>query len=529
VEIPDRADVGQLVKRSLEGDSKAFDELTEQCNSLVYAAALRVVGDRDAAEDITQETLVQAYLRLDTLEDPTKFVSWARSIAVNQARNWLTRRSGKAQSLDSPPHTDNGSGEWHVGLPEALIDAHTPESQYLHGERSGVVIDALCSLPKADRDLLTQFYCRGRSYREIATSLAVTEQIVQGRLQAARERLKGRVVEEAEELLNEALKGHPLPRRLHSRRRRRSLPRIDIHTDADEVLSSGIPRIIKVGSTYCAWVLSRRASRAEVFSHPQQIIHLTSTDGLRWTNRGPVFELCMDPSSDRFDRCEIGAFCVLNYGSAYRMWYTGHMHHPQPGAPRIGYAISEDGLVWQRVPGLGQGGAVLDRGTEEEPDGDGVQSPFVLWDGGRYRMWYGAREKGDDPYSTTSTIHIAYAESTDGIVWAKHGPVLSPGEDGEFDTRWTYPGCVVRDGDQYRMLYTVDDDIRRVYAIGHAISPDGIAWTKQGRVAGQESAFDQAGSPSVVWDEEERRVWYSTMEGIACVEWDNLLKRVGGS
>ena len=77
----------------------------------------------------------------------------------------------------------------------------------------------------------------------------------------------------------------------------------------------------------------------------------------------------------------------------------------------------------------------------------------------------------------------------------------------------------------YRMLYTVDDDIRRVYAIGYATSPDGIVWAKQGRVAGRESAFDQAGSPSVVWDEGERRVWYSTMEGIACVEWEKLLEQ----
>nr|MBC8254431.1 sigma-70 family RNA polymerase sigma factor [Ardenticatenia bacterium] len=210
---------------------------------------------------------------------PAKFAPWVRTIATNQARNWLARHRGRHQSLEGRLDSGNGHGDEDVVLPDALIDAQTPETPSRRGERSGVVIDALCSLPKADRDLLIEFYCRRGTYRGMAASLGVTEQIVQGRLQAARERLKGRVVEKAEELLNEALGEHALPRRLHSRRQRKHLPRVDIHTDPDEVLSSGIPRITKVGSTYRAWVLLRLASRAEVLSFPQQIIHLVS--GLR--------------------------------------------------------------------------------------------------------------------------------------------------------------------------------------------------------------------------------------------------------
>jgi len=77
----------------------------------------------------------------------------------------------------------------------------------------------------------------------------------------------------------------------------------------------------------------------------------------------------------------------------------------------------------------------------------------------------------------------------------------------------------------YRMWYTADDDVRRVYAIGYASSSDGVVWNKQGKVLGGESPFDVAKFPSVVWDEEERRIWYRTLEGIACVEWESS---VGG-
>ena len=508
-------EVGLLVEKTLHGDRRAGNALADLCYSLIHGVALGMVRDADAADDIVQETLLQAYLHLDTLQDRTKFSPWVQSIAANLSRNWLTRYQNRRQSLEE------GTGT-RPAIFDALVELQTPESEYLQEEKRWIVVDALCSLPKADRELLMQFYFRRMSYQEIAAHLGVSEQVVQGRLQAVRNRLKGKISQTAEEVLDEVLVGHFFPTQLHGRKRSKNFPKIDINTDPNKIFCSGLPRIIKVGPVYKAWVLLRLGGRADIFSIPFQIIHLTSPDGRHWTNRGSVFEVWANPSSDRFDRYEIGDFCVLYDGSMYRMWYTGCMG-PQAGESKIGYAVSPDGLEWQRISGSARGGAVLEQGAADAFDGDGAESPFVLCDDGHYKMWYGARERGDDPYSTTRTVHIAYAESTDGIIWEKWGKVLSPGGSGAFDTRWIYPGSVVRDGSIYRMLYGVDDDIRRVYAIGYATSSDGVAWKKRGKVAGGESAFDHASHPSLVWDKEERRMWYQTLEGIACIEWDRLV------
>ena len=500
-----------LVERALKGDSRAFDALMDLYYSSVYSLALRIVRDIDEAYDIAQEAFLQAYLNLDTLKDRTKFSTWVLSIASNLSKNWILRYKNRRMSLDNRPMGD---------LPG---DTRTPESDYVRGEERWFVANALFSLLKEDRDLLIQFYFRGMSYREIAEYLGVSEQVVQGRLQAARDRLKGKIAQTVDDVLDEALSGRSFPTRLHIGRSSKNIRKFDADTDVQHVFFGGIPRVIKVGSVYKAWVVCLPA-RSDIFSVPHQIVHLTSQDGIHWTNRGSVFEVHADPSSDRFDRYGIGGHCVLYDGSFYRMWYTGYMRE-QGGEQKIGCSISPDGLEWERISGPCEGGAVLDKGEANGYDGEGVCAPFVMVDEGMYKMWYGAIPKERDADRTHHAIHIAYAESRDGVVWEKRGVVLSPGGPGDFDRRWIYPGSVVRDGDMYRMWYTTDDDVRRVYAIGYASSSDGVVWNKQGKVLGGESPFDVAKFPSVVWDEEERRIWYRTLEGIACVEWESS---VGG-
>jgi RNA polymerase sigma-70 factor, ECF subfamily len=514
----DPSEVGLLVERVLCGDHQAYNALADLFYSPIYAHARNIVHDADEAHDISQEAFLQAYLQLDTLQDRTKFSPWLRSIATHLAQNWNTRYRWRQRSLETWLEGNGESPDRRVDRFDALVESRTPESRYIHAEERWLVADALLSLPKVDRDLFRQFYFQELSYREIGDHLGVSPQVVQGRLQAARNRLKSKVAQMADELLDAAFGNRPRPTHLHSRRSARNAQPIDVNTDVQHILSYGIPRILKIGSGYKAWI-GHIPGRAETSSLPHQIIHLTSPDGLHWTNRGPVFELYAGPASDRFDRYGIGGFCVLYDGSAYRMWYTGYMNEPA-GASKIGYAISRDGLDWEPISGLESGGAVVDRGAAEAYDGDGAGSPFVLYERGVYKMWYGAIPAERDEHGTFRAIHIAYAESTDGIVWEKQGKVLSPDPRGSFDQRWIYPGSVVKKGNVYHMWYTVDDDLQRIYAIGYATSPDGKRWTKQGKVMGGESAFDQATNPSVVWDEEECRMWCQTLEGIVCTGLD---------
>jgi hypothetical protein len=117
-------------------------------------------------------------------------------------------------------------------------------------------------------------------------------------------------------------------------------------------------------------------------------------------------------------------------------------------------------------------------------------SPFVLRDGGRWRMWYVSAdgwETGDPP---RHRYRIKYAESADGIGWERDGTVCIDYRD-ESEYAISRP-CVIRDGDRYRMWFAARGDS---YRLGYAESADGIEWERDDGEAG-------IGVSATGWDEE---------------------------
>lgn len=81
-----------LVRRAKGGDLRAAEELFSRHQSGAYTAALRLLGEKADAEDVTQDALVKAYTRLSDLADGISFGAWLRRIAVNLSLNALRRR-----------------------------------------------------------------------------------------------------------------------------------------------------------------------------------------------------------------------------------------------------------------------------------------------------------------------------------------------------------------------------------------------------------------------------------------------------
>ena len=77
----------QLIQRVLKGDDTAFSALVKKYQRSVHALAWRKIGDFHIAEDITQDTFLQAYQRLSTLKEPQRFASWLYVIAANYCQN----------------------------------------------------------------------------------------------------------------------------------------------------------------------------------------------------------------------------------------------------------------------------------------------------------------------------------------------------------------------------------------------------------------------------------------------------------
>lgn len=116
------------------------------------------------------------------------------------------------------------------------------------------------------------------------------------------------------------------------------------------------------------------------------------------------------------------------------------------------------------------GNPVLDFGPSGSWDDQSAGMGSVLFDGTIYHMWYGG-------YDGTN-FRIGHATSPDGISWAKDilNPVLNNGSPGSWDDHFVYLPCVILVGSTFHMWYAGNDG--SIERIGHAMSSDGVTWTK---------------------------------------------------
>ena len=185
----------KLIQQSLAGDQNAFANLVKKYQKSVHALAWRRVGDFHIAEEITQDTFLQVYRKLETLKDPYRFEGWLYRIASRQCHAWLRKKRMQTQSLEE---TDTD-----------LIEK-TPYSQYIAEEQAKAATEAqrsivhklLARLRESERTVVTLHYFGEMTCEEISQFLGVSASTVKSRLRRARLRLK-----KAEPMIREALEG----------------------------------------------------------------------------------------------------------------------------------------------------------------------------------------------------------------------------------------------------------------------------------------------------------------------------------
>ena len=141
-----------------------------------------------------------------------------------------------------------------------------------------------------------------------------------------------------------------------------------------------------------------------------------------------------------------------------------------------------------------------DMDSERAPwDTGNTFAPWVLYEDGRYRLWYGGQ--GRDGHD-----RIHYAESLDGIHFPERRVVLEHPEHNLINDP-----CVVKVADRYHMFYTVAEEWI-VDTIHHAVSDDGIHWERRGEIVGPGPAgrWDGllVGRPSVLYEDGRFRMWF---------------------
>jgi RNA polymerase sigma-70 factor (ECF subfamily) len=174
----------ELVARVLSGDQESYAALVSRYSDFVYTIVLRVVGDAEDADDVTQETFVRAYRALGRFRGDSKFSSWLYRIAVNRAITHLKRKRRRALTvdLDAVPHVEAS----------AVLERReaNPEDIVLDEEFRQRVRKAVAELPPQYRAVVTLFYLEERSYKEVAEILGIPMGTLKTHLHRARGMLR---------------------------------------------------------------------------------------------------------------------------------------------------------------------------------------------------------------------------------------------------------------------------------------------------------------------------------------------------
>ena len=195
-----REDDVQLIHAVLTGDDAAFNTLVEKYQKSVHALVWRKIGDFHYAEEITQDTFIQAYDKLSTLRNPDQFAGWLYVIANRLCINWLQRKKPTMQLLgDIPMEVVEKSAYTHYLLEKR--EAEATERRY------EIVKRLLEKLPESERTVVTLYYLGEMTTKEIGRFLGVSANTIRTRLHRARKRLQA----DEELAVQEVLGGVQIP------------------------------------------------------------------------------------------------------------------------------------------------------------------------------------------------------------------------------------------------------------------------------------------------------------------------------
>lgn len=173
----------ELALRSRRGDTDAFSLLVERYWNGVVNMVYRMCGDKDLAQESTQETFLRAWKNIHSYDTSRPLRSWLYRIAANLTLDAL-RRAKPVLDIDE------------LELPDRGVDI---EADAIQRQRTNAVRKAVLALPPASRQVLVLREYEGMSYQEISETLAIPLGTVMSRLNYARTQLRASLTTYMEE------------------------------------------------------------------------------------------------------------------------------------------------------------------------------------------------------------------------------------------------------------------------------------------------------------------------------------------
>jgi RNA polymerase sigma-70 factor (ECF subfamily) len=174
---------GDLVTRWKAGDESAFESLIRRHEGRVFGLLMRMLGNREDAEDVAQETFISLHRHGHRFRHDARFSTFVYRVAANAAlnrRRTLGRKNARLRKLQ----LRQAAGDDLPATPRS------PESAAFGTQIQAQVQDALLELPDDLRIATVLYDIEGLSYREIASALEIPEGTVKSRIHRARNALR---------------------------------------------------------------------------------------------------------------------------------------------------------------------------------------------------------------------------------------------------------------------------------------------------------------------------------------------------
>ncbi len=171
-----------LINQTLEGKDSSFRLLVEKYQNYVFSVTLKVLKNREEAEEAAQDAFVKAYRALASFEQRSKFGTWLYQIAWRTAIDRYRARPATSKSIDDDKN-----------FLQIRDEEDTPAQQMQRQNTQKIVQEALDRMNPEDSALLSLYYLQEQSVKEISTITGLTESNVKVKLFRLRDAMKNQL------------------------------------------------------------------------------------------------------------------------------------------------------------------------------------------------------------------------------------------------------------------------------------------------------------------------------------------------
>jgi len=175
----------KLIQKSKDGDVSAFEELITEYKKIAYNIALRILKNKEDAEDISQEALIKVFRSINQFNMMSSFKTWLYRIVVNTCLDFKRTQKALVISVDQP--IQSGHNEFFVDIQD---NRPSPEEIAQSKQTQKVIVDTIDKLEEDFRNVIILRDINGFSYEEISEILSCNIGTVKSRISRGRQRLK---------------------------------------------------------------------------------------------------------------------------------------------------------------------------------------------------------------------------------------------------------------------------------------------------------------------------------------------------